>query len=59
VEVRPNFPVGRLGHAAGDFSGVAVLVEIAVEGAVEAAAEAAGITRQAVLKQKNANPDFA
>lgn len=30
----PGFPVGRLGHAAGDFSGVAVLVEVAVEGAV-------------------------
>lgn len=30
----PDFPVGRLGHTAGDFSGVAVLVEIAVEGAV-------------------------
>lgn len=26
----PGFAVGRLGHAAGDFSGVAVLVEIAV-----------------------------
>lgn len=30
----PDFPVGRLGHTAGDFSGVAVLVEIAVEGTV-------------------------
>jgi len=32
--VLPGFPVGRLGHAAGDFAGVAVLMEIAVEGAV-------------------------
>lgn len=30
----PSFPVGRFGHAAGDFPGVAVLVEVAVEGAV-------------------------
>ncbi len=30
----PGFPVGRLGHAAGDFPGVAVLVEVTVEGAV-------------------------
>ena len=32
--VLPGFPVGRLGHAARDFPGVAVLVEVAVEGAV-------------------------
>ena len=32
--ILPCLPVGRLGHAAGDFPGVAVLVEVAVEGAV-------------------------
>lgn len=30
----PRFTVGRFGHAAGNFPGIAVLVEITVEGAI-------------------------